>query len=105
MSLGYRRKQNEKGEAEVLFFATVLVIVGLISAALWIFGWVRETKDARVDANRVAAAARRTPAPFVPRLDPGEYYVSCKKSALTIVSGDASCDILEESYREREVHP
>lgn len=105
MRLTYRKKHNQKGEAELLFFATVLVIVGIISAALWIFGWVKDTKNARVDASRVAAAARRTPAPFVPRLDPGEYYVSCKKSAVTLVGGQADCEILDESYRELEVHP
>ena len=105
MRADYRKKQSQKGEAEVLFFVTVLAIVGVISVALWILGWVKDTKNARVDASHISAAARRTPAPFVPRLDPGEYYVSCKKSATTIVGGNADCEILEESYREREVHP
>lgn len=105
MRAQYKQKHDQKGEAEVLFFVTVLVIVGIISGALWIFGWVKDTKNARVDASHIAAAARRTPAPFVPRLDPGEYYVSCKKSALTVLSGDAPCEILDESYRERDVHP
>ena len=104
MRAHYKKKQNQKGEAEVLFFVTVLVIVGIISAALWILGWVKDTKNARVDASRIAAASRRTPAPFAPRLDPGEYYVSCKKSAATLVSRNVDCEILDESYREREAH-
>lgn len=101
----HRSKAGQKGEAEVLLFLTVLVICCLISGALWLFGWVKDTKDSKVDRRLVARIARQTPAPFAPPLDPGEYYVSCKKPLWAALSSDAPCQILSESYRELEVTP
>lgn len=105
MNKVYRSKQGEAGEAEVLLFVTILVICCVISGSLWLFGWVRETKDDKVDRRLVAQVARQTPAPFVPRLDPGEYYASCKKPIWSALSSDAPCQILPESYRELEITP
>jgi hypothetical protein len=104
-STSYRPKAAQKGEAEALLFITVLVVCCLVSGALWLFGWVKETKDSKVDRRLVAQIARQTPAPFVPPLDPGEYYVSCKKPLWAALSSDAPCAILSESYRELEVTP
>ena len=101
----YRSKSAQKGEVEGLLFITVLVICGLISGSLWLFGWVKETKDSKVDRRLVAQFARQTPAPFAPPLDPGEYYVSCKKPLWAALSSDAPCSILPESYRELEITP
>ncbi len=105
MRTSYRSKTGQKGEAEVLLFVTVLVICGIISGSLWLFGWVKDTKDAKVDRRLAAYVARQTPAPFVPPLDPGEYYVSCKKPLWAALSSDAPCDILPESFRELEITP
>jgi len=105
MRTSYRSKTGQKGEAEVLLFVTVLVICGIISGSLWLFGWVKDTKDAKVDRRLAAYVARQTPAPFVPPPDPGEYYVSCKKSLIAPLSSTASCEILPESYRELEIVP
>ena len=101
----YRSKRGQEGEAEVLLFVTVLVICGLVSGALWLFGWVKETKDGKVDRRLAAQSARQTPAPFVPRLDPGEYYASCAKPLWRVLWSDASCQIEPESYRELEIIP
>ncbi|MEY4669152.1 MAG: hypothetical protein RL518_1851 [Pseudomonadota bacterium] len=101
----YRSKKGQEGEAEILLFITVLVICGLISGGLAVFEWVRETKDGKVDRRLAAQIARQTPAPFVPRLDPGEYYASCRKPLWAALSSDAPCDVEEESYRELEIIP
>ena len=101
----YRSKRGQKGEAEVLLFVTVLVVCCVISGALWLFGWVKDTKDDKVDRRIAAQIARQTPAPFVPPLDPGEYYASCGKSLWNALSSDAPCEILPESYRELEITP
>ena len=101
----YRSKAGQKGEAEILLFATVWVVCCLISGALWLFGWVKDSKDGKVDRRLAAQIARQSPAPFVPRLDPGEYYVSCTKPLWAALSSDASCAILPESYRELEITP
>jgi hypothetical protein len=105
MNTLYRSKRGQEGEAEAMLFITVLVICGLISGALWLFGWVRETKDGKVDRRLAAQAARQTPAPLVPRLDPGEYYVSCEKQLWAPLSTGAPCTVLPESYREVEIVP
>lgn len=105
MKLPYRSKAGQEGEAEALLFITVLAICGVISGALWLFGWVKETKDGKVDRRLAAQVARQTPAPFVPRLDPGEFYVSCQKPAWAALSSDAPCEILPESFRELEITP
>jgi hypothetical protein len=96
---------SEKGEAEIMFFATVLVICGLISGALWLFGWVRQTKDSKVERHAIARMKRSEPAPFVPKLDPGEYYAKCGKTLWSALTTEVSCDILPESYREFEAMP
>jgi len=101
----YRSKAGQRGEAEVLLFITVLVVCCLISGALWVFGWVKESKDSKVDRRLAAYVARQTPAPFVPPLDPGEFYVSCQKPLWAALSSDAPCGILPESFREREITP
>jgi hypothetical protein len=101
----YRSKATEKGEAEILLFATVLVICCLISGSLWLFGWVKDSKDGKVDRRLAAQIARQTPAPFVPLLDPGEYYASCTKPVWAALSSDAPCAILPESFRELEITP
>lgn len=101
----YRSKAAQKGEAEVLLFATVLVVCCLISGALWLFGWVKDSKDSKVDRRLAAHVARQTAAPFVPPLDPGEYYVTCTKPLWAALSSDASCTILPESFRELEITP
>jgi hypothetical protein len=105
MTKPYRSKASQKGEAEVLLFATVLVICCLISGALWLFGWVRDSKDGKVDRRLAAQIAQRSQAPFVPPLDPGEYYVSCAKPLWAALSSEAQCTILPESYRELEITP
>lgn len=101
----YRSKRGQKGEAEILLFATVLVICCVISGSLWVFGWVKRTKDDKVDRRMAAQIARLTPAPFIPPLDPGEYYASCGKSVWNALSSDAPCQVLPESYRELEITP
>jgi hypothetical protein len=101
----YRSKRGQEGEAEVLLFVTVLVICGLVSGALWLFGWVKDTKDGKVERRLAAQIARQTPAPFVPPLDPGEYYASCAKPLWKVLSNGASCQIQPESYRELEIIP
>lgn len=89
----------------MLFFITVVVIAAVISGAMWTFGWVRETKDARVERIDRARMDRHKPAPFVVRADPGEYYVTCQKPVWSLLSKEAPCEILEESYRELELRP
>jgi hypothetical protein len=101
----YRSKRGQEGEAEVLLFLTVIAICCLISGSLWLFGWVKDTKDSKVDRRLAAQVARLTPAPFVPPLDPGEYYASCDKPLWAALSSDAPCRILTESYRELEMIP
>jgi hypothetical protein len=101
----YRSKRGQEGEAEVLLFVTVLVICCLISGALWVFGWVKDTKDGKVDRRFAAQIARQTPAPLVPRLDPGEFYVSCAKPLWGALATEAPCEILPESYRELDIAP
>jgi hypothetical protein len=101
----YRSKRGQEGEAEILLFVTVLEICCLISGALWLFGWVKDNKDGKVDRRLAAQVARLTPAPFVPRLDPGEYYASCGKSVWGALSSDTPCEILPESYRELDITP
>jgi hypothetical protein len=102
-----RRKDRgrEKGEAEILFFATVLVVVGLISGALWLLGWVRDSKDAKVERRTSAQIKRSEPAPFIPKLDPGEYYAKCEKPLWASLTTEVPCKILPESYRELEAMP
>jgi hypothetical protein len=41
----------------------------------------------------------------VPRLDPGEYYVSCEKQLWPPLSKEAPCTVLPESFREVEIFP
>ena len=101
----YRSKRGQEGEAEVLLFFTVLAICCLISGALWLLGWVKNSKDDKVDRRHAAHVARLTPAPFIPPLDPGEYYVSCEKPVWGALSSDAPCNILPESFRELEITP
>ena len=101
----YRSKRGQEGEAEILLFVTVLVICCSISGALWLFGWVKDSKDGKVARRLAAQVARQTPAPFVPPLDPGEYYASCGKSLWSALSSDAPCEILAESYRELDMIP
>jgi hypothetical protein len=105
MNTLYRSKRGQKGEAEVLLFLTVIGVCVLISGGLWLFGWVRETKNGKVDRRLAAQIARQTPAPFVPRLDPGEYYVSCERQLWAPLSKEAPCGVLPESYREVEIVP
>ncbi len=105
MNTLYRSKRGQKGEAEVLLFLTVIGVCVLISGGLWLFGWVRETKNGKVDRRLAAQIARQTPAPFVPRLDPGEYYVSCERQLWAPLSKEAPCGVLPESYREVEIGP
>lgn len=102
-----RRKDrgSEKGEAEVLLFVTVIVVAGLISGSLWLLGWVRDSKDSKVDRRAVAQAKRNEPAPFVPKLNPGEYYTKCEKPLWSALSTEVPCKILPVSYRELEVIP
>jgi hypothetical protein len=99
----YHSKSREKGEAEVLLFLTALLICGLISGSLWLLGWVRQTKHARVDRHVIALNARNQQAPFVPRLDPGEFYATCEKKLWAPLSREVSCEVLPESYRELEI--
>lgn len=103
MQRSYRSKAGQEGEAEAALFITVVVICCLISAALWLFGWFRETKDGRVErrmAARIEQTARKTPAPFASTIDAGEYYVTCQRSIFDIFKADTPCEILPESYRE-----
>lgn len=107
MKTRYQSKQGQKGEAEILLFITVIVACCVLSAAMWLLGWVRETKNAKVDRRALAAIAAnaKDKAPFVPKIDPGEYYVTCGKSLTSLVNQSMSCEILSESYRELEVIP
>ncbi len=100
-----KKHRTERGEAEMLFFITVVVIAAVISGAMWTFGWVRETKDARVERIDRARIDRNKPAPFVVRTDPGEYYITCQKPLWSLLSKELPCEILEESYRELELRP
>lgn len=89
----------------MLLFVTALAICGLISGSLWLLGWVRHTKDARVDRRIMAMNARNQQAPFVPRLDPGEYYATCEKKIWAPLEKEVSCGVLPESFRELEIAP
>jgi hypothetical protein len=88
-----------------MFFITVLAICGVISGGLWLFGWVREKKDNKVAQRALAQLRRNETAPFLPKLDPGEYYTTCSKPLWAVLQTEFSCDILPESYRELEVMP
>ena len=105
MKTQYRQKSAERGEAEIMLFVTILVICGLISAALYGVGFMRQKKAARSDRYQAAIAARRTPAPFAPPLDPGEYYATCERKGWAPFAKNTSCDVLEESYREYDAMP
>ena len=105
MNKPYYSKAGQKGEAEALLFITVIVLCGLVSGSLWLFDWVKDSKNSKVDRRIAAQIARQTPAPFVPALDPGEYYVSCTKPLWAALESNAPCAILSESYRELEITP
>ena len=105
MIRSYRERGTQKGEAEILFFVIVLVICGLISGSLWLFGWVREKKDLKVHNRFMAQLKRNEKAPFLPKLDPGEYYTTCSKPLWAVLQTEFSCQILPESYRELVVMP
>ena len=38
---------TQRGEGEVHFFLLVLIATGLFSGAVWLFGWIKDTKNAR----------------------------------------------------------
>lgn len=101
----YRKKDGQKGEAELMLFFTVLAVCGLISAALWGVGLMRQKKIDRSDRHLAAVAARRTPAPFAPPLDPGEYYATCERKGWAPLAQNTSCEVLDESYREYDAMP
>lgn len=105
MKTQYRRKDGQRGEAELMLFVTVLAVCGLISAALYGVGFMRQKKIARSDHYHAAVAARGTPAPFAPALDPGEYYATCERKGWAPFAKNTSCDVLEESYREYDAMP
>lgn len=98
----YRDRGAEKGEAEVTLFITAVVVLSLISGGIWLIGWIRGTKDAKVERRAIAQLSRQTPVPFVRRVDPGEYLASCKKPLWAALSTTVPCEILPESYREIE---
>ena len=105
MAERYQRKGAQRGEAEVLLFFTVLGVCGLISAIFWGFRYVRENKNGAAEKRLAVITARQTPAPFAPPLDAGEYYTTCERSPLKLLSKNTSCEILDESYREYEAMP
>ena len=53
----------------------------------------------------MAQLKRNEKAPFLPKLDPGEYYTTCSKPLWAVLQTEFSCQILPESYRELEVMP
>jgi len=96
----YRSKRGQRGEAEFLIFGIAVLVTALFSGSIWLLGWIRDTKDAKVIANREARMAKRNKGPFVPRPDPAEYYVQCDGSVFTILQTNYPCRVLPESYGE-----
>jgi hypothetical protein len=95
-----RQKNTERGEAELLLFGVVVLITCLISGSIWLLGWIKNTKDGRIIAQREARLARLRQGPFVPRADPAEYFVRCNGSVMKILQTDYPCSVLPESYGE-----
>ena len=93
-----RKKRSERGEAEMGFFMVVLVIAGIISAALAILHWVKQTKDDRVERRwkitRVDSKVKR---------QPGMYVAVCDRPLWKILSGTMQCSIDPDSYVEKEL--
>jgi len=96
----YRSKKSQRGEAELMLFGIAVLLTTILSGSIWLLGWIRDTKDAKVIANREARYAKLHKGPFVPRSDPAEYFVHCKGSLSTPLETKYSCGVMPESYGE-----
>ena len=92
----YRKSilKHEAGEAEWGFFMIIVIVCGVVSGALWVLNWVKETKDARLHGDRRIA---KKVAPE-DRRPPGTYVVNCTRSTFQIISEKANCSIDPVSY-------
>lgn len=95
-----RLKNAERGEAELLLFGVIVLITCLISGSIWLLGWIKNSKDGKVIAQREARLAKLRKGPFVPRADPNEYFVRCNGSVMKILQTKYPCQVLPESYGE-----
>jgi hypothetical protein len=99
----YRSKRGQRGEAEMMLFAVAVGLCILFSGSMWLLGWIRDSKDAKVIANREARLAKLNKGPFVPRSDPAEYLVQCDGSLFTPLNVNYPCRVLPESFGELDI--
>ena len=98
----YRSKRSQAGEGELMVFGIVVVICCLISGSLAVLGWVRDSKDGKLEARRLAKLNKQNQEKVVISKDPDAYFVSCKKSLWNVLGNNVTCDVLPESYGELE---
>lgn len=94
------RNRKEKGEAEVRFFIIVLILCGLLSGGLWILEFVKDSKNAKVQARREALFKKVEEPNKYPN---GMYLVQCKRGIVDIMTNTFNCSVDERSFIERDV--
>jgi hypothetical protein len=100
-----RKKSREKGEAELMFFGVIVIICGIISGTLFILNWVKDSKNAKVEAHQYARMYRMTPTPFSSRPDPAAYLATCNKQPWQVLQTTVPCEVMPESYGEIYLAP
>lgn len=96
----YASKRGQEGEAEFLLFGLAVLVTALFSGTVWVLSSIRDSKDARVVAQKELRFAERNKGPFVARADPAEYFVQCDGSLSNPLKINYACDVLPESYGE-----
>jgi hypothetical protein len=100
--LGFRRKP-EAGEAEMGLFIMVVIVCGLVSGSLFLLNWIKDSKDAKVQARNIDRKAEAAARKARPKREPGSYVTHCQKPLHLAFSTKVECEILDESYVEKEL--
>lgn len=99
----YFRRKPEAGEAEMGLFIIVVIVCGLVSGSLFLLNWIKDAKDAKVLARMQDKRAEALMKKWRPPREPGSYFTHCQKPLWAALSTKAPCDVMVESYVEKEL--